>query len=591
MGSIAAIFDPSGRSDVRAAERMIRESPHRGSHIESVIQGRCVLAVAWPEERPDASLSAEDGVAVAFCGVLDNLTELAKGLQESGRFAPSMSAAAVVAAAFRAYGEATPARLRGVFTAAVTDGSRLLCFRDHLGFGSLYYRHDAHGSYVASEAKQVVAGSGIRREPDLEVVERIFFQDLDDQTPCALRGVRRLPKGTTLTVEPGRTRLKRYWDPELLLESARYGWDELQGRFEELMTQAVARTLTGADVLSLSGGIDSPAVAAFAAPEHLRIAGRPLGGLAVIYPDLPVVDERRYVELVAEYIGIPVHTYVQRSRPLDNLDEWMHILDGPVPTISMPQYEEHYRQARELGYRTVLTGELAELVADTRQYLLPYLLFRGRFSALAGQVRARRSAGASLKSLGRQLLLALSPTPVVALRWRFHRAGTPDWLDRRKVNAAAVRSIIPARHRWREMQIGGLRGPGISVEAEAICQEISGVRSRRPWADVDLWEFFMSLPAEVKFPDNESKTLVRRLLRGKVPTAILDRRDKTVFDESIMANVDYETLRRFLVRPQFRLSGVHYDLLEDRLERRDLDVAEFMWAKDLASVHAFLSRW
>jgi asparagine synthase (glutamine-hydrolysing) len=591
MGSIAAIFDRSGRPDARAAERMIAQSPHRGSRVESLVQGRAILAVGRSEEHQDASLWAEDGLAVAFCGALDNLMELAKELQQTASFVSSMSPAAVVAAAFRAYGDDTPRRLRGPFSVAMTDGSRLVCFRDHLGFGTMYYRHAGQASYVATEAKQVVEGSGIRKEPDLEVVERIFFQDLDDQRPCALRGVERLPKATTLTVESGRARLSRYWDPEPLLETARYDQDELQGRFDHLMGQAVARVITGSDVVSLSGGIDSPAVAGYAAAEHLRRTGEPLGALSAVYPHTPAVDERRYVELVAGSLGMPLHTYEQRAGPLERLDYWMHLADGPVPTISLPQYEEHYRKARDLGYGTVLTGEMAEFVMDMRQYLVPYLLFRGRFSGLQAQLRARRSSGASLKSLGRQLAFAFLPAPIVSLRWRFHRAGTPEWLDRRKVNAAAVRSIVPARHRWRRMQLGPLRGHGISVEAEALCQEVCGVRTRRPWADVDLWEFFLSLPVETKFPDNESKTLVRRLLRGRVPTAILKRRDKTVFDESIMAHVDYQTLRRWLVQPKYRLTGVRYDLLEERLDRQSLDLSEFMWAKDLASVHAFLSLW
>jgi Asparagine synthase len=183
------------------------------------------------------------------------------------------------------------------------------------------------------------------------------------------------------------------------------------------------------------------------------------------------------------------------------------------------------------------------------------------------------------------------PTPVVALRWHLHRAGIPAWLDRRKVNAPAVRSLVPGRHRWRKIQVGAFESPGLSVEAESIVQEVAGVRTRRPWADIDLWEFFLSIPVEDKFPDNESKTLVRRLLRPRVPAVILDRQDKTVFDESIMANVDYPILRRWLVRPEHRLAGVDYGLLEERLEQQQLEVSEFMWAKDLASVHAFLSQW
>jgi asparagine synthetase B (glutamine-hydrolysing) len=591
MGSIAAVMGRSAPPEAATSERMIGAAPHRGNRVEHRVQGQCVLAIGWIPDRPDATLWAEDGLAVAFAGVLDNLVELAKQLQDDGGAIASESPAAVVAAGYRTYGEALPARLRGVYTAAITDGRKLVCFRDHLGFGTLFYRHDASGSYVATEAKQVVSGARISRLPNLEVLERTFFQDLDDETPSALRGVNRLPKATTLTVEPGRARIRRYWDPGSLLETARLGTEELHARFDHLMDQAAARTVTGNDAVSLSGGIDSPAVAAYAAPVHERVAHRSLGALSAVYPDHPSVDERRYVELVAGDLGLPLHTYEQRASPLDGLAEWMRLADTPVPTISLPHYEESYRRARELGYGTVLTGELAELVADTPHYLLPHLLFRGRFGALLGHVRARRAAGASVRSLARALVLAVAPTPAVALRWRLRRAGIPAWLDRRRVNAAAARSIVPGRERWRKIQLGAFEGPGISVEADAVCQEVTGIRNRRPWADIDLWEFFLSLPAEVKFPDSGSKTLVRRLLRGRVPTVILDRRDKTLFDESIMAHIDYPTLRRWLIRPDHRVAGVRYDILEERLERGRMDLAEFMWAKDLAAVHAFLSQW
>ena len=48
-------------------------------------------------------------------------------------------------------------------------------------------------------------------------------------------------------------------------------------------------------------------------------------------------------------------------------------------------------------------------------------------------------------------------------------------------------------------------------------------------ADIDLWEFFLSLPAGIKFPDYRMKGFVRNALRGDVPDEI-DRRDKTYAD-------------------------------------------------------------
>ena len=54
---------------------------------------------------------------------------------------------------------------------------------------------------------------------------------------------------------------------------------------------------------------------------------------------------------------------------------------------------------------------------------------------------------------------------------------------------------------------------------------------------------FHLAPAEDKAPEHGRKKLVRKLLRGKVPDVILDRKHKTGFDESILARVDYDSLR------------------------------------------------
>jgi asparagine synthase (glutamine-hydrolysing) len=590
VGSLVAFLARARPPSVTTVERMIEAAPHRGPLADKVVLGQCALAVSRGN-RSDVSLAARDGWAAAFCGVLDNLTELAAELTRNNNHPPPGSPAEVVLAAYRVFGEATPAHLRGFFSVVVTDGSKLVCFRDHLGFGTLFYRQDPGGSYVATEAKQVVAGAGIPREPNLDVLPRLFFQTYDDQTPCAVKGVERLPKTTLAVFEGAGGRRRRYWDPAAFLEKARLSAGEIQERFDELMAQGVARTLTGEDVVSLSGGIDSPAIAAYAAPQHLHLVGRPLTAVSIVYPNLPSVDERGYVELVARKLGLDLHTYEQKSRPLDGMEKWVDIADGPVPAVVLSQYEEHYRFVRGLGLCNILSGEVAELVFDMGRYLLPHLLVQGRLTAVGRLLSARRSRGASWTSLGKQLVAPLVPTRMTAARWAVRRDGVPDWLDRRLVNEAAVRSIVPAGKRWRKVQVGAFSVPGISMEADDICQELTGVRTRRPWADVDLWEFFLSLPAEVKFPDTRSKTLVRRLLRGKVPDEILDRRDKTFFDESIMANVDYPRLRRLLIEPKYRIDGVDYGRLRERLEHENLELIDFEWAKDLAGIHAFLSLW
>src|SRR2546422_3180474 len=169
----------------------------------------------------------------------------------------------------------------------------------------------------------------------------------------------------------------------------------------------------------------------------------------------------------------------------------------------------------------------------------------------------------------------------------------PDWLDARKARPGPYRTDLlpPSRQRWQQLQLLGTEGSTITIEAAEVCAAIAGVTVRRPFADVDLWEFFLRLPAEVKCPDQRDKTLARSLLRGNLPDSILDRRDKTYFDDHVMAQVDYATLRRLLATPRHRMPGVDYRRLAQRIEQGNFTRFDWFWAKDLACIHAFLNAW
>ncbi len=589
MSGLAAYLAPDERPTAGVVEAMSAAAPHRGVRVDTLVHGRCALAVSDHGEWLDASIARVDGIAAAFAGSLDNAADVARDLAARGVQPASHSPAALIASAHRVYADALPGRLRGVFTVAVTDGERLHCFRDHLGYGLLFYRWDGRQVHVATEAKQVVAGAGIPKQPDPEVVERIFFGLFDDDTPSALRGVRRLPKAHGLVADRGGMRTHRYWDPEPLVEARPVPEAELQERFWALMDQAVSRCVTGEDAISLSGGIDSPAVAAFAVPRHLEVSGKPLQAMTAVYPKQPAVDERRYVEILAERWQIPLHTFELRAKPDQDLERWVVLADGPYRAASMALYAEHYDIARGLGARRDLTGEHAEFVYALNWYLLDHLVTHGRLGALRRQLRNRRDRGRSWGTIAVAMAEAVAPGRLLAARELRRRRGLPDWIDGPKASRAVADEITSAPRRWRQLQLSAFRGPGLSAEAVAICQQVTRVQARRPWADVDLFEFFLGLPAEQKFPDNGSKNLVRRLLRGRVPDEILDRRDKTVFDDSMLANIDYGTFERYLVDPPHRFAGVDYAMVRERLRRRSLTLVDYNWMRQLANAHAFLA--
>jgi len=593
-----AILGKETLPDEALARKMLAAAPHRGPRITLRTLGNCVLGVANREDSFDSAISSEGAIIAALSGRLDNAAELYRTLTAAGTPPASSADADVVVAAFRMFGVDAPNRMRGAFAGIVTDGRNVWCFRDHVGFRPLFYRDEPRAFYAASESRQIVVGANLSEEPDFAVLEQMFYGRMASDTPAALRGVARLAQANTLSVscEKG-VAVRRYWDPLGVVETGRLSTADVRDRFLELLAQAAARSLTGKDVILLSGGLDSPAVAAFAAPEHLRRTGRPIGALSAVFPDLPSVDERHYIELVAERFNIDLNVFRPKARPLDNVDEWCRVFGSPVPILSVPEVSYAYSLARQLGYDNVITGEFAEFVFGSPMHAVSHLLTHGRWRALANLLLVERRRGVSTSGLAKLILPTFVPGRPA--NWFLHLAGLdsphriPDWLDEGKVNEVSFRNdLLPSsRERWRQVQLIGTEGATITIEADEICAAIAGVTIRRPMADIDLWEFFLGLPAEIKHPDLRFKILAHGKMRGILPDEILDRRRKTVFDDHIMTRLDYDTLERLLVRPRGRMPGVDYRRLAQRIKRRDLNRFDWFWARDLAWIHAFLNSW
>jgi asparagine synthase (glutamine-hydrolysing) len=595
---VIAMLSRSGCADQAVARRMLAAAPHRGSCMQLQVLGNCVLGVSNRPDFTDTTLSSTGPIIAALSGTLDNAAELGNVVATAGFTPASPAPADVVVAAFRAFGPDAPSRMRGTFAGLVTDGTTLWCFRDHIGFRPLFYRDDARVFVAAGEARQVLVGANLSAEPDCGVLEQILYGRMGADTPAALKGVSRLPQATTLTVDCSRQAIAhRYWSPTQLLETAHLTAGDVGERFADLFSQAVARCLTGCDAVSLSGGLDSPAIAAFAALAHGGRGRRPIGAVSAVFPDLPAVDERRHIELVADRFGLELHTYRPQARGLDDVEQWCRVLGGPVPMVSIPEFSEHYSLARRLGYGNLLSGEFAELAFGSPRHLLGHLLTHQRWRALGTLLLAEHRRGTSWRTLARHLCVAMVPgrAAVRYLHWRRRDAPQriPDWLDARKVNEVPYRTDLlpPARLRWVQEQVGAFEGSTITMEADELCAAAAGITVRRPFADIDLWEFFLSLPAEIRCPDLRYKTLARGLLRGTLPDEIVNRHDKTVFDDHIMSQIDYATLERYLVNPRHRLPGVDYRRLAGRLAQRNFNRVDWTWAVDLTRIHAFLSAW
>lgn len=591
-----AILSRRGPPDEATARRALAAVPYPTPDVTLRRVGDALVGIATRPDFIDESISVAGPMIAALTGRLDNAAELRAELTKSGTPPAGPADADIVVAAFRSIGWEAVRRFRGAFAGIVTDGETLWCFRDHVGFRGLFYRDSADGFIAAGEARQVVVGAGLAEEPNLEVVEALYYGGMPSNTPAALKGASRCVQGAIVIAERGgRIHRERWWTPWTLFETARMSVDEASERFLALLKQACERSLTGKDVVFLSGGLDSPAIAAFAAPAHLARTGRPIGALSAVFPDLPDVDESELIGLTAERFGMDLHTFRPTAKALDDVIAWSQKLGTPVPTLSIPEVWEAYSRSKGLGYDNVLTGEFAELTYGKYPHALSHMMFGGRWGAMVRYMAAMHRRGASRSGLVLDALSGLVPGRLA--NWWLRRTGggmpsiVPTWVRKERLGTHMPRpDLLPPGHqRYKVLQLWGLDGCTVTMEADATCAAIAGVTIRRPFADVDLWEFFLSLTPEVKFPWQQWKALARHSLRGVIPDGILDRLKKTYFDPHVMQQIDYPLLERLLAKPTYRVGGIDYDDVARRIAARDLTFGDWLSLRELARVHAFLA--
>ena len=106
MGSIAVAHHIRPDAEGGAVERALRAAPHRGEQLDVRTSGAFSLGTSNAPDLHDAWIAAADGRAAIVTGTLDNASEL--GLDGD-------DPAAALLAAFDAWGDEAPVRLRGVF--------------------------------------------------------------------------------------------------------------------------------------------------------------------------------------------------------------------------------------------------------------------------------------------------------------------------------------------------------------------------------------------------------------------------------------------------------------------------------------------
>src|SRR5689334_14993757 len=283
MCGIAGIyhFHPDARADEALLRRMTDLLAHRGPDDAGLYRsgpvglGHRRLSIIDLSAAGHQPMSSADGnVWITYNGECYNHERFIGELESLGHRFRSSSDTETLLCLYQQYGPEFLTKLDGMFALAIWDAPRrrLLLARDRLGIKPLFYYHDRDHVVFASELKSLLADRSVPSDlSDVALADFLHLMSIPDPETI-FRGVRKLLPGHYLLVEGRRVREERYWDVPMVEPPRAIGLEAASHEFEAVFQQAVTSHLL-ADVpvgAFLSGGIDSSAVVAMAAPSSAK---------------------------------------------------------------------------------------------------------------------------------------------------------------------------------------------------------------------------------------------------------------------------------------------------------------------------------
>lgn len=494
--------------------------------------------------------SADGRFGIVFNGEIYNYIELREQLRSAGVRITTNTDTEVLLEAWRHWGSEVLPRLDGMFAFAVLDRERnsLTVVRDAFGIKPMFVHRTQETVAFASELPALSALLGGHSPLDWQTAyDYLVFGDYDTGERTFIEGVRSLAAGHLLEIaldQPMAAQAVAWFTPSIEpAEGLRF--EDATQIFREKFLQSVRLHLRS-DVqvgAAISGGVDSSAIVC---------------AMRYLEPDADIktfsyiargsdVSEESWVDLVNSHVAAVPHKVTLQPEELHrDLEDLIRSQGEPFGSTSIYAQYRVFQLARQNGITVTLDGQGADEMLggyigypgqrvrslieqghpfDALNFLAKWSRWPGR-SYMDG---FKRSVGAWTGGRLHDVLTALNGTPLA-----------PPWIKADVLREGGVqlrhpRQAVPHSRRGRRMMSlladslirRGL--PALLRHGDRNSMRFS-VESRVPFLLPGLANFALSLPEDyLVSPQGETKRLLRAALRGIVPDAVLDRRDKIGF--------------------------------------------------------------
>lgn len=488
-------------------------------------------------------MSNEDQtVWIVFNGEIYNFSALKKGLQAQHQFV-GHSDTEVLVHLYEELGEGIFTVIEGMFSLAIYDSKqdKLILARDRYGKKPLYYSMSGETLYFSSELKGLIDCPAIAKDLDMVAIENYFFYDYIPTPATPFAKIKKLPAGHYGVYQQGSLQLQQYY--KLDFSPIDIDFVSASQQMEALIEKAVTDRLV-ADVpvgVLLSGGIDSSTIAYFAA-QHSQ---QKIKTFSIGFADSSF-DESSYAKLVADKLGTDHYEQILEPQKLiDVIDDVINLLDEPMAD---PSIIPTYLLSQMVGsqVKVALGGDGGDEILAGYDTFLAERHFQRWAKYLPSVVKPVLQKISFLipathgnMSLNFKLQRFINGIGVYQ-KYR-NEIFMQSWgdIDRRQLMnsqgdnnvLAAVDNILreyPTGDWVNQLALKFTRGyllDDILVKVDRASMANS-LEVRAPLLDRAVVDFANHLPVDYKLHGANTKYILKKIMRGKLPDEIIDRPKK-----------------------------------------------------------------
>jgi asparagine synthase (glutamine-hydrolysing) len=444
MSGIVGLLNLDGAPIDRALlERMTEFMAFRGPDDQQVWLedavgfGHTMLRTTWEAEYEHQPFTLDRQVWIVADARIDDRAVLAQKLGidplPSPPFGTQTKVITDVELILRAYfewGDGCVEHLLGDFAFAIWDGRKrqLFCARDQLGVKPFYYARTRNTFLFASSIDCLRQHPEVASELNEEAIgDFLLFGHNQNEGTTIYKNIHRIPPAHRLNVRANTVQIDRYWNFPTGGDIYYQNDEDYVEHYREILSTAVKDRLRSDKVsISLSGGMDSSAIAAMAV-QHLA----PNRGHSAIKAFtlsagnlLPEDREDYYTNIVAESLKIPLEYFsIEPYQPYERVHTSEIYYQQPIDDYNLAASIDFYQETRKHS-RILLTGQGGDpiFVGANLYYLSLIKNFKiGRFCRDAANHLHHHS---SIKGLG--LRTGMKRLLGLSIDWQFDY---PDWIQ------------------------------------------------------------------------------------------------------------------------------------------------------------------